>query len=107
MVVFFAAGEASVEAAVELFLVVEVFFVDAALVVVPVDVVVAASSFFWVWQPKSAVTASAVIKDKTDVFIGLVKLNEHRECRSAPRRASIKISPFSFPIFSFSFVIPS
>ena len=44
MVVFFAAGEASVEAVD--FLVVAVFFVVDALVVVPVDVVVAASSFF-------------------------------------------------------------
>ena len=96
MVVFFAAGEASVEAAVELFLVVAVFFVVVALVVAPVDVVLAASSFFWVWQPKSAVTASAVIKDKTDVFIGLVKLNESRECRYTRFRASIKIVSF-FP----------
>jgi hypothetical protein len=28
------------------------------------------------------VSISAVIKDKTDVFIGLVKLNKGRECRS-------------------------
>jgi hypothetical protein len=33
-----------------------------------------------------------VIKDKTDVFIGLVKLNEQRECRSARDRASTKIA---------------
>ena len=70
MVVFFAAGDASVEAAV-VFLVVEVeLFLVVALVVAPVvDVVVAASSFFWVWQPRNAVNASAVIKDKIDVFI--------------------------------------
>jgi hypothetical protein len=37
-----------------------------------------------------------MIKDKTDVFIGLVKLNESRGCRSTPRRASIKSSVFSF-----------
>ncbi len=95
MVVFFAAGDASVEADVELFFAVEVFLVEVALVVVPVDVVVA-SSFFWVWQPRNAVNASAVIKDKTDVFIGLVKLNESRECRSMRFRASIKIVSF-FP----------
>ena len=44
MVVFFAAGDASVEAAVD-FLLVELFFVVVALVVVPVDVAVV-SSFF-------------------------------------------------------------
>ena len=61
------AGDASVEAA-ELFLVAELFFVvDVALVVDAV--VVAASSFFWVWQPRNAVNVSAVIKVKTDVFI--------------------------------------
>jgi len=49
-------------------LVVELFFdVDVALVVD--GVVVAASSFFWLWQPRNAVKVSAVIKDKTDVFI--------------------------------------
>jgi hypothetical protein len=37
-----------------------------------------------------------VIKD--NVFIGLVKLNEQRECRSSRRRASTKIGPFPFPI---------
>jgi hypothetical protein len=65
VVVFFAAGDASVEAVD--FLVVPVFFVVVALVVDAV--VVAASSFFWVWQPRNAVNISAVIKDKTDVFI--------------------------------------
>jgi hypothetical protein len=35
-----------------------------------------------------------VIKDKTVVFIGLVKLNKRRECRSAQRRASTKIISF-------------
>jgi len=49
-------------------LAVELFFdVDVALVVDAV--VVAASSFFWDWQPRNAVNISAVIKDKTDVFI--------------------------------------
>ena len=68
---FFAEGDASVEADVEVFFAVEVFFVVDApwVVVVPVDVVVAASSFFWVSQPRNAVNVSAVIKDKTDVFI--------------------------------------
>ena len=79
VVVFFAAGDDSVVVEDELFFVVEVFFV--VLPVVPVDVafvdvVVAASSFFWLWQPRNAASVSAVIKDKTDVFIGLVKLNE-------------------------------
>ena len=67
---FFAAGDAEFEAVAELFLAVEVvlfFEVDEALVVDAV--VVAASSFFWVWQPRNAVKVSAVIKDKTDVFI--------------------------------------
>ena len=63
---FLAAGDASDEAV--LFLVVELFFVvEAALV--GDAVVVAASSFFWVWHPRNAVSISAVIKDKTDVFI--------------------------------------
>jgi hypothetical protein len=63
-------GDASVEADSEVFFVVEVFFllvVDAPWVVVaPVDVV---SSFFCDWQPKKAAIVSAVIKDKTGVFI--------------------------------------
>ena len=96
MVVFFVAGDASVEAVVD-FLVVELFFVVVALAVVPVDVAVV-SSFFWVWQPRNAVNISAVIKDKTDVFIGLVQLNERRGCRSVWRRASTKSSVFSFQI---------
>ena len=69
---FFAVGDASVEADSEVFFVVEDFFlaeVDVPWVVVPVDVVVAASSCFCVWQPRKAVSVSAVIKDKTDVFI--------------------------------------
>lgn len=91
VVVFFvadAAGDASVEAAV--FFVVVVFLAEvevAWVVVAPVDVV--ASSFFCDWQPRKAVSISTVIKDKTDVFIGLVKLNEGRECRSRRPRASI------------------
>ncbi len=99
--VFFgdADGDASALADVEVFFVVEVFLaeVDVACVVV----VAAGSSFFWVWQPKKAASVSAVIKDKTVVFIGLVKLNEHRECRSSCRRASIKIAAFFLPIFTF------
>jgi hypothetical protein len=76
-VVVFLAGEDSLEAEAELFFVVdepELFFVDLA--VVAEDVVVAASSFFCDWQPRNAVNASAVIKDKTGVFIYKVKLNE-------------------------------
>ena len=41
-----------------------------------VDVVVIDSSFFWDWQPMNAAIVSAVIRDKTGVFIRLVKLNE-------------------------------
>ena len=71
----FFAGDAEAEAAVELFLVVEVeLFFDVALVEAAV-VVVSAVSFFWVWQPRNAVSVSAVIKDKTDVFI-VVKLTK-------------------------------
>ena len=99
MLFFAGDAEASAEAEAD-FLVVELalFFFEVAVecVVVPVDVVIEASSFFCVWQPRKAVNVSAVIKDKTDVFIVLVKLNEGRECRSAPRRASIKILSF-FP----------
>jgi hypothetical protein len=36
-----------------------------------------------------------VIKDKTGVFIELVKLNECRECRDASPRASTKIVAFA------------
>lgn len=71
VVVFFAAGEASVEAEVDAFLVVELFLVvDAPWVVVEVEVG-GASSFFWDWQPTNAAIATAVIKVKTDVFIGV------------------------------------
>ncbi len=45
------------------------------MVVGPVLAAVVVSSFF-VQEATNATTASAVIKDKTDVFIGLVKLNE-------------------------------
>ena len=62
--------------------------------VVAVVDVAEVSSFFWVWQPKKAASVSAVIKDKTDVFIELVKLNEGRECRDARDRASTKIAGF-------------
>ena len=68
---FFAAGEASAEALVD-FLVVELFLVvvDEPCVVVEVEAAIG-SSFFWAWQPTNA---SAVIKVKTVVFIGMVKL---------------------------------
>jgi hypothetical protein len=69
LVVFFAAGDASAEVEVDVFLVVELFFVvEAPWVVVAVEVV-AASSFFWDWQPTNAAIATAVIKVKTNVFI--------------------------------------
>jgi len=96
--VLFFAGDAEAEASAEadeVFFVVEVFLavVDVAWVVVaPVDAV--ASSFFCDWQPRKAVIVSTVIKDKTGVFIGLVKLNEGRECRSPRERASTKIAGF-------------
>ena len=62
------------------------------VVVAPVDIV--DSSFFCDWQPRKAASVNAVIKDKTGVFIGLVKLNEGRECRSSRERASTKIAGF-------------
>ena len=90
--VFFAAGDASVEA--DVFFVVDfLLVVDAAWVVVPV-VVIAVSSFFWDWQPRKAAIVNTVIKDKTGVFIEFGKLNEDRECRDARDRASIKIAGF-------------
>ena len=65
------AGDADSAAAAVFFLAV-VFFVVAACVVVAPVVVVAVSSFFCAWQEvKNATVASAVIKDKTDFFIGL------------------------------------
>ena len=93
--VFFAAADADGDASVEadvFFVVVFLLVVDAAWVV-PVDVI-EVSSFFWDWQPRKAAIVSAVIKDKTGVFIELVKLNEDRECRDASPRASIKIAGF-------------
>jgi hypothetical protein len=101
-VLFFgeADGDASVEVDAEVFFVVEDFLavVDAPWVDVPWVVValvdVVASSFFCDWQPRKAASVSAVIKDKTGVFIGLVKLNKGRECRSPPYRASTKIAGF-------------
>jgi hypothetical protein len=107
-VVFFgeADGDASVEADVEAFFVVEVFLavVDLAWVVVVPVVVAAVSSFFCDWQElKNAAIASAVIKD--NIFIGLVKLNKGRECRSSRPRASTKIGPFFFLISTFSCLI--
>jgi hypothetical protein len=69
LVVFFAAGDASAEAEVDVFLVVELFFVvDAPWVVAEVEVA-CGSSFFWAWQPANAAIVTAVIKAKTDVFI--------------------------------------
>jgi hypothetical protein len=69
LVVFFAAGEASAEAEVDVFFAVELFLVvDAPWVVVEVEVG-AAASFFWAWQPTNAAIVTAVIKAKTDVFI--------------------------------------
>jgi len=95
-VVFFAAADADGDASVEadVFFVVDfLLVVDAAWVVVPVDVI-AVSSFFWDWQPRKTPSVSTVIKDKTGVFIELVKLNKDRECRDASPRASIKIAGF-------------
>jgi hypothetical protein len=66
------------------------FFVVARVVVVPVVAAVVVSSFF-AQEAINATTASAVIKLNRDVFIGLVKLNEDRECRSRGSRASTKI----------------
>jgi hypothetical protein len=87
--VFFgdAEADASAEADAEVFFVVELFLAVVevpCVVVAPVDVVAVASSFFWLWQPRKAASVSAVIKDKTDVFIGLVKLNEPRMSILAP-----------------------
>jgi hypothetical protein len=75
--------------------------VDPARVAVGA-VVPIVSSFFWAWQPTNAAIATAVIKVKTDVFIGVIKLNEPRECRSCPRGASTKIRRFLSSLFSFS-----
>jgi hypothetical protein len=71
VVVFFAEGDASVEVVDEDFFELEVFFVVVPVpwVVAVVEVAVVASSFFWLWQPRNAASVSAVIKDKTDVFI--------------------------------------
>jgi len=78
-VLFFSAGEAEDEAEVELFfLVVEVELFLVPLVVEAEDVVIEASSFFCVWQPRKAVNVSAVIKDKTGVFIVWLSLTKAR-----------------------------
>jgi len=57
---------------VAVFFAVDVFFlaVVPAWVVVAVLVAVGVSSFFCAQEVKNATVASAVIKDKTDVFIG-------------------------------------
>jgi hypothetical protein len=100
-VLFFAGdAEASAEAEVEVdFLVEAVLFfeVEVPLVVVPVDVAVV-SSFFWVWQPRNAVSVSAVIKDKTDVFIGLVKLTKVEDVALRDAGQALKWSVFSLQI---------
>jgi hypothetical protein len=67
LVVFFAAGDASAEAEVDVFLV-ELLAVDVPWVVVAVEVA-CGCSFFWAWQPTNAAIVTAVIKAKTDVFI--------------------------------------
>jgi hypothetical protein len=64
------AGEADSSAAAVFFLAVVFLVVAACVVVAPVVAVV--SSFFCAWQEvKNATVASAVIKGKTDFFIGL------------------------------------
>ena len=76
------------------------------MVVDAVEEAAMGSSFFCAHELKNATVASAVIRDKTVVFIGVVKLNEPRECRSSARRASTKNpSVFAFPILPFSRVI--
>jgi hypothetical protein len=91
--VFFgdADGDASVEADVEVFLVEDFLVVAVPWVVAVVEVALVASSFF-AHEPRNAAIVSAVIKAKNDVFIGLVKLNEGRECRVAWARARLKMS---------------
>ena len=103
--VFFgdAAGDASVEA--DAFFVVDfLLVVDAAWVVAPVDVI-EVSSFFWDWQPRKAASVSAVIKDKTGVFIELVKLTKIENVETRPLEQALKSPVFSFQICNFSFVI--
>ena len=64
--------------------------VVAWVVVLPVVAAEVVSSFF-AQEATNATTASAVMKVNRDVFIGLVRLNEDRECRSWGSRASTKI----------------
>jgi hypothetical protein len=107
--VVFLAGDAEAEASAEADVFFEVvavplavlFFVVVALVVVPVDVAVV-SSFFWVWQPRNAVNASAVIKDKTDVFIGLVKLNKVEDVDPFGAEQALNRQFFPFKSLRFS-----
>jgi len=98
LVVFFFAGEASLEAELELFFVVELaeLFLAVPFVVDVEDVVVAASSFFCVWQPRKAVNVSAVIKDKTDVFIVWLSLTRVENVGASPAGQALK-----YPVFSF------
>ena len=65
---FFAAGEASVEAA-DVFFVVELFLVVEVPWVVEAAEVAIGSSFFCAHEPRKATVASATIKVKRDVFI--------------------------------------
>ena len=69
-------------------------FLPVFVLVVPARVVVVeeamGSSFFCAHELRNAKVASAMTKVKTDVFIGVVKLIEPRECRSRVGRASIK-----------------
>ena len=97
LVVFFFAGEASLEAELVLFFVVEVFLAVPFVVDVE-DVVVAASSFFCVWQPRKAVSVSAVIKDKTDVFIVWLSLTRVENVEASPAGQALK-----YPVFSFQY----
>ncbi len=54
------------------------------------EVAAVVSSFFCAWQEvKNATVARAVIKDKTDVFIGLVRLNRSRVFSSRRERKQL------------------
>jgi len=95
VVVFFLAGDAEDEAELELFFVLEVELFFVVPFVVAEDVVVAASSFLWVWQPRNAVNVSAVIKDKTDVFIVWLSLTEVENVDPRLAGQALKYSVFS------------
>jgi hypothetical protein len=78
---------------VSLFFMVDVFFLvvaPACVVVAVLEVAAVVSSFFCAWQEvKNATVARAVIKDKTDVFIGLVRLNRSRVFSSRRERKQL------------------